>query len=239
MRLNKFLARAGIASRRKSDDLIKAGLVKVNGETVSQMGLVIDEEKDIVEFDGEQVTLKEKLIYVVLNKPKEVLSTAMDEHHRQTVVGLVSFPERIYPVGRLDYETTGALLLTNDGELTNRLLHPSYKVLKIYRALIDRIIRPIDLHNLQNGVLLDGQKTLPCKIRELRKIDNQSYLEIELREGRKRQIRRMFGLFDYTVEELERVSFAGITTQGLKPGEWRFLTGQEISKLKHEVNYEN
>jgi 23S rRNA pseudouridine2605 synthase len=239
MRLNKYLSRAGVASRRRSDELILAGDIQVNGKTVRRLGVVIDEENDIVLYRGEPVTLKEELVYVVLNKPKEVISTVKDDFQRQTVVGLVSFPERIYPVGRLDYDTTGALLMTNDGELTNRLLHPGYKMLKVYRALIDRVMRPIDLHHFKQGVELDGQKTLPCKIEELRKIDNQSYLEIELREGRNRQIRRMFEALGYTVEELERISFAGITTRGLKTGEWRFLTDQEISKLKKEVEYED
>jgi len=239
MRLNKFLAQAGIASRRKSDDLILAGFVKVNGETIDRVGVVIDEENDVVEFKGNKVSLKETFSYVVLNKPTEVISSAQDEFRRQTVVGIVSFPERIYPVGRLDYDTSGVLLLTNDGELTNRLLHPSYKVLKVYRAFIDPVLKPVDLHNLQQGVMLEDEKTQPCKIREIRKIDNGSYLEIELKEGRNRQIRRMMENFDYTVEELERISFAGITSQGLKRGEWRYLQEEEILKLKKEVNYEN
>lgn len=239
MRLNKFLAQAGVTSRRKSDDLIMAGQVRVNGKTVDRMGVVIDEENDIIEYNGERIQLKTEFIYVVLNKPEEVLSTVKDEYKRQTVVGLVSFPERIYPVGRLDYDTRGVLLLTNDGQMTNRLIHPRYKIPKVYRALIDGIIRPIDLHRLQQGVMLEGQKTQPCRIKEIRKIDNQSFLEIELREGRNRQIRKMFELFGYTVEELERISFGGITGRGLKAGEWRYLTQDEIIMLKKEVDYEN
>jgi 23S rRNA pseudouridine2605 synthase len=239
IRLNKFLAQAGIASRRKSDDLILAGHIKVNGEIVNHVGVVIDEEKDVVEFKGKVVSLKKDFIYVVLNKPEEVISSTKDEFRRQTVVGMVSFPERIYPIGRLDYDTSGVLLLTNDGELTNRLLHPSYKVTKIYRVLINRIIKPVDLHHLQQGVMLEDQMTQPCKIREIRKMGDQSYLEIEIKEGRNRQIRKMFALFKYHVEELERISFAGITAQGLRKGEWRYLSQSEVSMLKKEVNYEN
>ena len=232
MRLNKFLAHAGIASRRKCDDLIMAGLVKVNGKKVDRVGVVIDEEKDKVTFKGRPVTLGEEYIYILLNKPRGVVTTAMDNFNRKTVVEMVGIPERIYPVGRLDYETTGVLLLTNDGELTNQLLHPSYRKPKVYRVLLDKKIRPVHLHKLRNGVQLEDYTTQPCKITELRIIDNQSYLEIEIREGRNRQIRKMFELFDYEVVELERISFAGLTTSGLQPGEWRYLTKEEVRQLK-------
>ena len=232
MRLNKFLAHAGVASRRKCDDFIQAGLVQVNGETVTTLGVVIDETKDAVLYKGETVRITENFTYVVLNKPRGVLSTADDPYARKTVVDLIGIVERIYPVGRLDYDTSGVLILTNDGELTNRLIHPNYKVTKVYHALLDRVIRPIDLHKLRTGVMLDDKMTQPCKIREIRIKDNASFLEIELKEGRNRQIRRMFELFDYEVEVLERISFAGITAKGLQPGEWRKLTTQEITLLK-------
>lgn len=232
MRLNKFLAHAGVASRRKCDDFIQAGLVQVNGETVTTLGVVIDETKDAVLYKGETVRITENFTYVVLNKPRGVLSTADDPYARKTVVDLIGIVERIYPVGRLDYDTSGVLILTNDGELTNRLIHPNYKVTKVYHALLDRVIRPIDLHKLRTGVMLDDKMTQPCKIREIRIKDNASFLEIELKEGRNRQIRRMFELFDYEVEVLERISFAGITSKGLQPGEWRKLTTQEITLLK-------
>ncbi|MBD3225311.1 MAG: pseudouridine synthase [Caldithrix sp.] len=239
MRLNKYLAHAGIASRRKCDDLITAGYVKVNGKKVTKLGTVIDEHTDEVHFKGRKVPFKEKYTYVVLNKPVAVVSTAMEQFKRPSVVDLVAIPERIYPVGRLDYETTGVLLLTNDGQLTNRLLHPKYKVLKEYRLLLDRKIRPVDLHKLQRGVMLEEQKTLPCVIEEMRIIENKSFLRMELREGRNRQIRKMFELFHYEVLELERISFAGITTKGLKRGEWRYLAANEISKLKERVSNGN
>jgi len=238
MRLNKFLAHAGIASRRKCDDLIQAGYIKVNGKKVDTLGVVIDETKDEITFKDKKVTLDEDFIYVLLNKPPGVVTTANDEFDRTTVLDLLTVPDRIYPVGRLDYETTGVLLLTNDGELTNRLLHPGYESEKIYRVLIDKIIRPIDLHKMQKGIMLDDKMTLPCTIKELRRMDNRSFLEVTLREGRNRQIRRMFEEFGYVVEELNRVSFSGLTLGSLRPGEWRYLTSDEVARLKERVQDE-
>jgi 23S rRNA pseudouridine2605 synthase len=233
------MAHAGIASRRKCDDLIMAGYVRVNGKKIDQVGVVIDENKDEVTFKGQPITLGEEYIYVLLNKPRGVVTTASDQFKRKTVLDLLAIPERIYPVGRLDYETTGVLLLTNDGELTNRLLHPGYESEKVYRVLINKIIRPVDLHKLQRGTMLDDKKTLPCIIRELRRLDNRSLLEITLKEGRNRQIRRMFEEFGYEVEELNRISFSGLTLGSLRPGEWRYLTDDEIKRLKERVQNEH
>ncbi len=219
IRLNKYLANAGVASRRKSDQYIAAGFVKVNGKIVRKMGVIIDENVDEVFFQDQKVKLKKQYIYILLNKPERIVTTADDEFNRKSVLDLVNIPERVYPVGRLDYETTGALLLTDNGDLTHKLLHPNYKIPKIYRALIDKKVRPVDLHKLRSGVDLEGIKTLPCKIEEIRIIDNNSFLEIELLEGRNRQIRLMFELQGYKVEELDRFSFAGLTTLGLHKGE--------------------
>ncbi len=239
IRLNKFLAQAGIASRRFCDDLIKAGHVKVNGEVVHEMGIRIDEEKDEIVYKGRPVRIIDDMVYILMNKPGNVVTTSDDELGRRTVIDLLTIRERVYPVGRLDYETTGVLLLTNDGTLTNALLHPSKKVEKIYHVLLDKMLRPIDHHHLQRGVELDGKMTQPCQIRQIRVIDNQSYLEMRLREGRNRQIRRMFDKFGYQVEELDRVSFAGLTATGLKRGEWRPLKPDELSRLKREVENED
>jgi len=199
---------------------------------------LIDETKDEVTFKDRKVTLGEDYIYVLLNKPRGVVTTASDEFDRTTVLDLLAIPERIYPVGRLDYDTTGVLLLTNDGELTNQLLHPGYESEKIYRVLIDKIIRPVDLHKLQKGIMLDGKMTISCTIKELRRMDNRSYLEVMLREGRNRQIRRMFEDFGYVVEELNRVSFSGLTLGSLRPGEWRYLTKDEVAGLKERMHDE-
>ena len=238
MRLNKFLAHAGVASRRKCDDLILAGYVKVNGKKVDTLGVVIDEIKDEITYKDKKITLGEENIYILLNKPQGVVTTASDEFQRTTVLDLLAVPERVYPVGRLDYDTTGVLLLTKDGELTNHLLHPGYESEKVYRVLIDKIIKPIDLHKLQKGIMLDGKVTLPCKIKEIRRMDNRSFLEVTLREGRNRQIRRMFEEFGYVVEELNRVSFSGLTLGSLRPGEWRYLKQDELARLKERVQDE-
>jgi len=236
-RLNKYLAHCGVDSRRHCDEIISAGRVTINGNKVLKLGQVVH-PGDRVCVDGNEVLPVEQDIYVVLNKPLETLSSVDDPYKRTTIVKLIATPQRIYPVGRLDYNTTGVILLTNDGRLTNRLLHPRYKAPKLYRALLDKKVKTFHLHQLRNGVELNGKKTQPCKIREMRMIDNCSLMEVELREGRKRQIREMFALFDYQVQELDRVSFAGITCQGLHPGAWRNLTADEVAGLKTLVKYD-
>jgi len=232
IRLNRFMAQSGVAARRKCDELIIQGKVKVNGEVVSELGTVIDEEHDTIEFNGKILSKPSEYTYILLNKPADVITSVDDKHRRKTVVELVETAKRIYPVGRLDYNTTGVLLLTDDGDLTNKLLHPRFKSPKIYTVLLDKKLRPIDLHHLQKGIELDGYKTQPCKIREIRTVDNCSFLEVELREGRKRQIRLMFEQFNYVVEELDRITFAGLTYKGLKRGQWRYLTEEEVEGLK-------
>jgi 23S rRNA pseudouridine2605 synthase len=235
VRLNKFMASAGIASRRKCDDLIVAGKVKVNHEVVSTVGVKIDDDKDVVEYDGRPVYKQMNYLYILINKPKEVVTTAEDEYARRTVLDLVPVQDRIWPVGRLDYMSTGLLILTNDGILSNRLIHPKYKVEKKYQVLLDRKIRPVDLYHFQRGLDLDGKKTLPCKVVEIRLIDNQSFLDITLKEGRNRQIRRMFELMDYEVQELNRIGFGPLNLNDVHPGEWRHLSEEEIARLKKEV----
>lgn len=235
MRLNKFLASAGIASRRKCDELIQAGKVKLNGELVRTLGVKIDEHTDVVEFENRPVKLKLKFVYILLNKPHRYVTTASDEHHRRTVLDLINIEERVFPVGRLDYLTTGALMLTDDGELSNRLIHPRFKVKKVYHFLLDKRIRPVDLYHVEHGIVLDDKKTMPCKAKEIRLIDNCSLVEITLREGRNRQIRRMMEKLGYTVEMLDRIAFGNLNLAGLKRGEWRYLTESEINDLKQEV----
>lgn len=241
IRLNRFLAMGGIGSRRKCDELIRQGKVEVNGQKVTQMAFRVDPDRDTVKYDGKIVRATRTFIYILMNKPLFTISTANDEKGRKTVIDLIQMPadgmaeERLYPVGRLDFNTIGALLITNDGELTYHLIHPRYEIKKVYRALLNNLIRPIDLHKLQTGVDLDGFKTAPCKIDEIRIINNCSYLEIEMHEGKNRQIRRMFQALGYEVEELERVEFAGLRVNDLKPGEWRELTATEIKSLKKLV----
>jgi len=237
---------SGVASRRNCDQYILNERVQVNGKIVTEMGTRIREGFDEVKFDGKIVKPVTRLVYILLNKPPRSVCTVKDEKGRKTVLDIIKMPERIYPVGRLDFNTTGSLLITNDGEITYYLAHPRFKVKKVYHALLNKRIRPTDLQYFQNGINLDGRKTAPCKIKEIRIITiydyktgenyNCSYLEIEIHEGRNRQIKRMFQNLGYEVEELERIEFAGLRTTGLKEGEWRNLAASEIRHLKKLVN---
>jgi len=235
IRLNRYLAMAGVGSRRVCDQYIVQGRVKVNGRVISTLGSRVDPRKDVVEFDNQRVRPMEYFIYILMNKPLRTVTTVKDEKGRRTVIDLLGIPERLFPVGRLDYLTTGALLITNDGELAYYLTHPRFEVKKRYRVLLDKMIRPIDLHRFQRGIDLDGRLTAPCRAEELRRIDNRSYLEVELHEGRNRQIRRMFETLGYGVEELHRIEFAGLRVSDLKPGEWRELTPREVKRLKRLI----
>lgn len=235
IRLNRFLAMAGIGSRRNCDGFIQEGRVKINGEVVDTLGVRVDPDNDKVEFDGEIVSRDQQLIYILLNKPLRTVTTVKDERNRRTVIDVLRLQQRLFPVGRLDYMTSGALLITNDGELSYFLIHPKFQVKKIYRVMLNDIIRPVDLHNFQKGIELDGRKTAPCKAREIRRMGNRSYLEVELHEGRNRQIRRMFEVLGYNVEQLHRTSFAGLEVGDLKEGEWREVAPEEIVRLKKLV----
>jgi 23S rRNA pseudouridine2605 synthase len=227
---------AGVASRRKCDELILAKRVKVNGQIVAQLGQKIDELTAQVLFDNQPVRLPQKFKYILLNKPAGYVTTASDEFNRHTVIDLVPVEDRVFPVGRLDYQTTGLLLLTNDGDLANQLIHPRYKIEKTYHVLLDKLIKPIALYHLEQGVDLDDRRTAPCKIKQIRVVDNCSLLEIRLFEGRYRQIRRMFEQYNYTVEELDRVALGSLTLSGLKRGEWRYLRHSELNDLKKQIS---
>jgi pseudouridine synthase len=232
MRLNKFLASAGVGSRRKCDDYIVEGKISINGEVVRTLGIKIDELLDTITFDGKKVTLEQQILYLILNKPKGIITSAKDEYDRNTVFDLIPLSERVFPVGRLDQDTTGLILLTNDGELANKLMHPKFKIPKTYHVLLNKIIHPKDKYHFERGLLLDEKKTAPCILSEIRIIDNCSFLEVILREGRKRQIRRMFEELGYQVVELDRIGFGSLTLTGLKRGEWRYLNEEEIKRLK-------
>jgi pseudouridine synthase len=232
MRLNKFMAAAGIASRRRCDDFITDGRVTINGQVVTKLGIRVDESVDKVEFDGKPVTLVKNQIYLVMNKPTGFVTTVRDPYKRKSVLDLIPVQERIFPIGRLDYDTSGLLLLTNDGELANFLIHPRYKVEKTYQVLLDRLVKPIALYHFQNGITLDGRKTAPCKLSEIRVIDNRSFMEVIIAEGRNRQIRRMFEQLGYTVVTLHRIAFGPLRLTGLNSGEWRHLSSSEIQNLR-------
>jgi pseudouridine synthase len=235
IRLNKFLASAGIASRRKCDDLILEGRVKVNDKIITTLGFRVDEEKDKISFDNKIVKYAKDFIYIIMNKPKGIVTTVKDQYNRNTVLDLIPIKQRIFPVGRLDYDTTGILLLTNDGVLANRLIHPKYKIEKVYHVLLNKIIKPVALYKLQRGIELDGKRTAPCKISEIRIIDNCSLLEMVLYEGRNRQVKRMFKLLGYEVEKLDRLALGPLTLAGLSRGAWRYLKKSELSNLKRYI----
>jgi pseudouridine synthase len=232
MRLNKFLASAGIGSRRKCDDYIVEGKVSVNGEVVQKLGIRIDELTDTITFEGNEVKFEKDFLYIILNKPKGIITSARDEYDRNTVLDLIPLKERLFPVGRLDQDTTGLVLLTNDGELANKLIHPKFKIPKTYHVFLNKVIRPKDIYHFERGILFDDKKTAPCKLSEIRIIDNCSFIEVILYEGRKRQIRRMFYELGYKVFELDRIAFGPLTLAGIKRGEWRYLNKNEIARLK-------
>jgi len=236
IRLNHFLATCGLGSRRKCDDLIAAGYVQVNGRVITAMGVKIDQKLDVVKYHDKQIRPQKRHVYILLNKPLRIVTTSSDEKKRKTVLDIVKSDIRVFPVGRLDFNTSGALLLTNDGDLAYFLSHPRFRVSKIYRVLLDKRIRPIDLHHFRAGIELDGRKTAPCAAREMRIIDNCSFLEIKLHEGRNRQIRRMFEAFNYQAREIHRIEFAGLRLDNMKKGEWRSLTHIEINSLKRLVS---
>jgi 23S rRNA pseudouridine2605 synthase len=225
MRLNAYLARAGVAPRRKADELIKAGRVRVNGEP-GQLNTFV-QSTDRVEVDGEEVA-KQKLAHLLLHKPAGVLTTARDPQGRRTVVDLVPREPRVVPVGRLDADTTGALLLTNDGELAHRLAHPRYGVEKTY--VVDVEGEPTDdtIERLASGVELEDGLTAPARARRL----GRGRIELTIHEGRNRQVRRMLEAVGYPVTRLHRSVYAGLTLEGLEPGAWRELEPSDVERLR-------
>jgi 23S rRNA pseudouridine2605 synthase len=224
VRLNAYLARAGVASRRGADELIRAGRVRVNGAPAGLATFV--EGRDLVELDGRAVE-PQGLGYVLLHKPAGVVTTARDPHGRPTVVDLVPHRSRVLPVGRLDADTTGALLLTNDGPLAHRLAHPRYEVEKVYEAEVEGEPSDDALRRLERGVELDDGRTAPARVRRL----GPSQLELILHEGRKHQVKRMCVAVGHPVLRLHRSRYAGLTLDGLEPGQWRELTRAEIERL--------
>lgn len=229
-RVQKVLAAAGIASRRACEELIADGRVTVNGEIVA-LGAKCDPTADVLAVDGERVNTDPDKLYVLLNKPRGVVTTADDPQGRPTVVDLVNLPQRLYPVGRLDQDTEGLLLLTNDGELTHQLLHPSFEVERTYVALVPGPVRKKALAQLREGVDLEDGIARARRARVLEEERGRALIELVMTEGRKREVRRMFGALGLTVERLARVAYAGVELGDLRQGKWRFLTQAEIGGL--------
>jgi 23S rRNA pseudouridine2605 synthase len=239
-RLNKFLAHAGVCSRREADRLIAAGRVSVNGKTVLELGEKIDPGRDRVVADGKPVRGgEERQVYILLNKPAGRVVSVKDPFGRPTVMDLLAHvPVRVYPVGRLDLETEGALLLTNDGEMALRLTHPRYGVAKVYEVRVEGEPGEEALDRIRRGVFLEGRKTAPARVLVLRRGHRHTSLRVEIHEGRKREIRKLLEAVGFPVAGLVRVEFAGLTLEGLKTGQWRYLKAAEVRRLKKLVGRE-
>lgn len=231
IRLNKFLANAGVCSRREADDFILAGVVKVNGEIVNELGTKVMRTDEVLFHD--QPVVLEKKVYVLLNKPKDYVTTSDDPQQRKTVMDLVrhACPERIYPVGRLDRNTTGVLLLTNDGDLASKLTHPKFLKKKIYHVFLDKNITAHDLQQIREGISLDDGDIRADSV-EYASVTDKKQVGIEIHSGRNRIVRRIFEALGYRVLKLDRVQFAGLTKKNVRRGDWRFLTEKEVEMLR-------
>lgn len=233
IRLQKYLAVCGIASRRASEKIIIDGRVSVNGKTVTQLGTCVDELLDIVTVDGSPVSPESEKHYIAYNKPIGEVTTAHDPEGRSTVMDKFSdYPVRLFPVGRLDYDSEGLILLTNDGDMMNRVLHPSHEVLKTYWTKMSNHVTPDEITALQKGVMIDGMITSPASVRLIRENTFDTVLLISIHEGRNRQVRRMAEAVGHKVISLRRVGFGPVSLGNLPVGMWRPLTAAEISKLK-------
>jgi len=235
MRLQKYISRAGYASRRNAELLIKDGFVKVNGITVKDMGIKIDPDKDSVSIKGKLLKIDKEMIYILLNKPEGVVTTLSDNFNRAIVSDFIDIDRRIYPVGRLDYDSKGLVLMTNDGDLTNMLTHPANHISKTYKVRIDRELALTELERFKNGIDIGGYVTAKCQIS---KKGHLTY-EIILYEGKNRQIRRMFEVLGRKVILLERISIGSISIGSLKEGKWRKLKDDEVDYLKNLQNAES
>jgi len=234
IRLQKYLAEAGIASRRKAEEYILSGRVKVNNKIVQELGTKIDTEKDMIYFDDKKVMInKDKKVYILLNKPLDYVTTAKDQFGRGTVLDLVKVKQRLVPVGRLDMYTTGALILTNDGDFVYKVTHPKHEIEKTYTVTVKGILNNLDVENLKTGVKIDEHITKPAKVKIL-KIDeekNISRLEIVIHEGKNRQVRKMCEAINKRVLALHRSKIGNISVKDLKLGTWRYLSDKEVKDI--------
>lgn len=230
-RLQKIIASSGYCSRRKAEELIIQGKVQVNGKTVTELGTKANINDDIL-VEGHALNSETKE-YILLYKPRGVVTTTNDEKNRKTVIDLIDTTKRVYPVGRLDYDTTGILLLTNDGELTNILLHPKNQIDKVYMAKVEGILTGLEIKTLEKGVMIDDHKTAPSRVK-IRKVDkktNTSLVQLTIHEGKNHQVKKMLEAVNHPVIKLKREKFAFLDLAGLKPGEYRYLSVKEVKKL--------
>lgn len=236
MRINKYIASCGVASRRKAEELILDGKVKVNGKIIEELSYKVDENKDMVEVNNVKITLDEKLVYLLLNKPEGYITTVKDQFDRPSVIDLLSsVKERVFPVGRLDYETSGLLLLTNDGDLTYKLTHPKHEIDKTYVAKVKGILTEDEIKNFREGLYIEDYKTASAKLKVLDsdKVKNISTLEIKIHEGKNRQVRKMCKSINHPVLRLKRMAMGKINLKNCKVGEYRYLTEDEVRYLKN------
>ncbi|MDP5866221.1 pseudouridine synthase [Streptococcus mutans] len=240
MRINKYIAHAGVASRRKAEELIKRGLVTLNGQVVTELATTV-KSGDRVEVEGQPIYNEEK-VYYLLNKPRGVISSVRDDKGRQTVVDLLpEVKERIYPVGRLDWDTSGLLILTNDGDFTDKMLHPRHEIDKVYVARVKGLASKDNLRPLTKGIVIDGKKTQPARYRIVKtdREKNRSVVELTIHEGRNHQVKKMFEAVGLMVDKLSRTRFGTLDLSGLNPGEARRLNKKEISQLYNAAVNEN
>lgn len=236
MRINKYIASCGVTSRRKAEELIINKKVKVNGKIVEELSYQVDENKDIVEVDGTVINQNEELVYILLNKPEGYITTVKDQFNRPSVLDLLSeIPVRVYPVGRLDYETSGLLLLTNDGDLTYKLTHPKHEVEKTYVAKVKGKLTEEEINNFKSGLYIEDYKTAPAKLKVINydHAKNISTLEIKIHEGKNRQVRKMCKAINHPVLRLKRVALGKIKINNCNIGEYRYLTSDEIEYLRN------
>ncbi|GAB4173138.1 MAG: pseudouridine synthase [Calditrichia bacterium] len=232
IRLNKFIADCGYTSRRKADELILSSLVRVNDHVVTNPATRVHPKHDKVEVEGKVIKLERKRVVIALHKPRGVITTVEDEKNRKTVMDLIDIPYRVFPVGRLDRDTSGLLLLTNDGELANRIMHPSYEIKKEYIVETDAFLMESDIRQIQKGMLIEGKKTSPAHIEIVDNAQGKPKYRIRIHEGFNRQIRKMMESLGYKTIRLKRVKLGNITLGSLAPGKWRYLSHKEILVLK-------
>ena len=231
MRINKYLANSGLCSRRKAEEYIVSGKVKVNGQVVTNLATDI-KENDVVLVNNKQIKKEEKFVYYMLNKPKGFVTSSKDDRERKTVLDIVKSPYRVYPIGRLDYDSQGLLLLTNDGDLTFKLSHPKNNIGKTYIVDIEGEINPNQINTLKKGIVIDGYKLRESEIKLIEFKNNKSKLEVKIFEGRNREIRKMFEFINKKVVYLKRIKIGELSLDKLKRGEYRELTKKEVDYLK-------